>query len=88
MRRLLQELPNPEQLMLAALLHDSGKSIPGRPHAEISEEIAERVCRRLGWDTEAMANVCFLVRQHLLMAETSRLRDLNQDETIRVIWRS
>src|SRR5262249_10527398 len=69
MARLLDELPNPEQLMLAALLHDSGKAIPGRPHSETGEEIAEAVCRRLGWPEEAIANVRFLVRQHLVMAE-------------------
>lgn len=83
MRRLLEDLPHPEQLMLAALLHDSGKARPGRDHAVVSEEIAAAVCRRLGWTPEATANVCFLVREHLLMAETSRLRDLHLDETIR-----
>jgi [protein-PII] uridylyltransferase len=83
MRRVLEELPNPEQLMLAALLHDSGKAEAGRPHAEVSEEIAEVVCQQLGWTPEAAANVRFLVRHHLLMAETSRLRDLNLDATLR-----
>lgn len=83
MRRVMEELPHPEQLFLAALLHDGGKATPGRPHAEISEELAEVVCRRLNWTDEAAANVKFLVRQHLLMAETSRLRDLNIEETIR-----
>ncbi|HZO88314.1 MAG TPA: HD domain-containing protein [Chthonomonadaceae bacterium] len=87
MRRLLEELPHPEQLILAILLHDSGKATPGKPHAEVSEEVAEAVCRRLGWPEEAAANVRFLVRYHLLMAETSRLRDLHQDETIREFTR-
>ncbi len=83
MRRMLLDLPNPEQLMLAALLHDTGKGVHDRPHAEVGAEIAVRVCRRLGWSPEAEQNVVFLVRHHLLMAETSRLRDLNLDETIR-----
>ncbi len=83
MRRLYEELPNPEQLILAALLHDSGKAIHSRPHAEVSEEIVTDVCRRLGWSEGATANVRFLCRQHLLMAETSRLRDISLDETIR-----
>jgi [protein-PII] uridylyltransferase len=82
MRRLVEELPHPEQLMLAALLHDCGKTITGRPHSETGEELAEAVCKRFGWSTMATANVRFLVRHHLLMAETSRLRDLNLDETI------
>ena len=83
MRRILQETPHPEQLILAALLHDAGKAIAGRPHSETGEEMIAAVCKRLHWSAEATANVRFLVRQHLLMAETSRLRDLNLDETIR-----
>lgn len=82
-RQIMAELPHPEQLYLAALLHDAGKITDERPHAEVGEELAERVCNRLGWDEQASANVCFLVRHHLLMAETSRLRDLNLDKTIR-----
>ena len=83
MRRIYEELPNPEQLILAALLHDSGKAFHDRPHSEVSEEIVAGVCQRLGWSESAAANVRFLCRQHLVMAETSRLRDLNLDETIR-----
>ena len=83
MGRILQNLAHPEQLMLAILLHDAGKATPGRPHAEIGEEIVELVCKRLGWLPEATANVRFLVGNHLVMAEVSRLRDLNREETIR-----
>lgn len=83
MRRIYEELPNPEQLILAALLHDSGKAFHDRPHSEVSEEIVTRVCARLGWSESATANVRFLCLQHLLMAETSRMRDLSLDETIR-----
>lgn len=83
LRRLLAELPHPEQLYLAVLLHDVGKFRDDRPHSEVGAEIAADVCRRLGWDASATENVVFLVRHHLLMAETSRLRDLNLDETIR-----
>lgn len=82
MRGILENLLNPEQLMLAVLLHDSGKAIPGRPHSETGEEIAQAVCSRLGWNVKAAENVCFLIRHHLLMSETSRLRDLNLDVTI------
>jgi [protein-PII] uridylyltransferase len=83
MRRIYEDLANPEQLMLAALLHDSGKAFHDRPHSEISAEIVAAVCARLGWSDGATANVRFLCLQHLLMAETSRLRDLSLDETIR-----
>ena len=82
MRRALEDLAHPEQLMLAALLHDAGKAVAGRPHSESGEEIAAAVCSRLGLSEEAASNVRFLVASHLLMAETSRLRDLNLDSTL------
>ena len=82
MRRVLRELGHPEQLMLAVLLHDCGKSLPGGTHMDVGAELAEQVCQRLGWSANATANVVFLVRHHLLMAETSRWRDLNLNETI------
>ncbi|CEK15704.1 HD domain-containing protein [Chthonomonas calidirosea] len=82
MRRLLLELPHPEWLMLAALLHDCGKAIPDVPHTESGESIARTICKRLEWDEEATETVCFLVKNHLLMAETSRLRDLDREQTI------
>jgi [protein-PII] uridylyltransferase len=82
MRRLLLELPHPEQLILAALLHDSGKAIPDKPHSETGVDIVHAVCRRLGWEPDATENVAFLVRHHLLMSETSRLLDITRDETV------
>jgi [protein-PII] uridylyltransferase len=82
LRQIMGELPHPEQLYLAALLHDAGKTTDDRPHSETGEELALEVCRRLRWEESAAANVAFLVRHHLLMAEVSRLRDLNLEETI------
>ena len=82
-RRIMSELSHSEQLYMAALLHDAGKVDDDRPHSEVGEDLAQGVCERLRWDEQAAANVKFLVRHHLLMAETSRLRDLNLEETIR-----
>lgn len=83
LQTLMAELTAPEQLYLAALLHDAGKAADDRPHWLSGQEMAENACRVLGWSDEATANVAFLVRHHLLMAETSRLRDLGLEETIR-----
>ena len=80
---LLRNLPHPEYLMMAVLIHDAGKATPGRPHSEIGTEIVEVVCRRLGWGQEGKETVKFLVGNHLIMAETSRLRDTNREDTIR-----
>lgn len=81
-RRLLEEVSAPEIVYLAALLHDVGKQWGAR-HAETGAEAAVGVCERLGCPPEMTGRVVFLVRHHLLMAETSRLRDLALDETIR-----
>ncbi len=81
-RRLLEEVHSPESLYLAALLHDIGKQWTGK-HAETGAERAAEICGRLGYGPEITDRVVFLVRQHLLMAETSRLRDLALDETVR-----
>ncbi len=81
-RQVLEELPHPERLMLAALVHDCGKANPEVPHAESGEILARTIAQRLGWDSAACEDTAFLVKQHLLMAETSRLRDLNLDSTI------
>ncbi len=83
MRTLYSELPHPEQLMMAVFLHDAGKAHPGRAHSLVGEEMAEVVCRRFGWSEQATANVCFLIRNHLYMAEVSRKRDLDIEQTIR-----
>lgn len=82
-RRIFQETPHRELLYLAALIHDAGKPVPEKDHSEAGAELAERVGRRFYLSEDAIADLVFLVRHHLLMAETSRLRDLNLDETIR-----
>lgn len=82
LQMVMAELTNPEQLYLAALLHDVGKASPGEAHSDVGSAIAEGVCARLGWSRDAADTVSFLVRHHLLMPETSRLRDLSLPETI------
>jgi [protein-PII] uridylyltransferase len=83
MRRALEDLVHPEYLMLAALLHDTGKATPVSAHAEVSARIADNVCKRLGLSSEAAGQVRFLVLNHQLMGDTSRLRDLTMEKTIR-----
>lgn len=81
-RHLMEEVNAPEALYLAALLHDVGKQWPGGRHAETGAEYASEWCERLGCPPHIIDHVTFLIRHHLLMAETSRLRDLALDETV------
>lgn len=70
-------------LMLAALLHDAGKVMDGERHSQIGAEIARRVGARLGLPDAEVDGAAQLIERHLLMARTSRLRDLQDPATIR-----
>ncbi len=69
-------------LYVAVLLHDIAKG-RGGDHSVIGEQIARRLCPRLGLDEEETAHVAWLVRWHLLMSATAFKRDLADPKTIR-----
>jgi len=71
----------PELLLLGALLHDIGKGLPG-DHSESGAAAARVVGERIGLDPHGIEVVAWLVRQHLLLAETATRRDLSDHETI------
>ena len=81
--RIFGEVKRPEVLFVAALLHDIGKRAASAHHAVAGAVEAHAVALRLGLDAEAADAVAFLVRHHLLMSDTARLRDLTQQQTIR-----
>jgi [protein-PII] uridylyltransferase len=81
-RRVAGEISLPEVLTMAGLIHDIGKQWDGS-HAETGAVAAAAIADRFGWDAERREKLVFLVRQHLVMAETSRLRDLSLEETVR-----
>jgi len=72
----------PELLLLGALLHDIGKGLPS-DHSVVGAETATRVARRIGLDSEGVEILVWLVRDHLLMADTAVRRDLSDEATIR-----
>ncbi len=69
------ELERPAVLLLGALLHDIAKGRPG-DHAVVGARVAEDVGARLGLPGPAVADLAWLVREHLLMADTATRRDL------------
>ncbi|HEX5322266.1 MAG TPA: HD domain-containing protein, partial [Capsulimonadaceae bacterium] len=88
-RRVWGDVTTPEVLFLAALLHDIGKQWPNAgSHGDSGADASYEIATRLGWDPDRANKCAFLVRHHLLMAETSRLRDLRLDETIREFTRT
>lgn len=72
----------PELLLLAGLLHDVGKGIPGPDHAGRGAEAAREITRRMRFDSEAVEVVPWLVRDHLLLADTATRRDLSDEQTV------
>ena len=78
-------------LYLAALLHDLGKqwrndnSGKSAPHEITGAERVPELCARLGCPADVTTRVQCLVRYHLLLADTARLRDLSRSETVKSV---
>jgi len=79
-KQVYDELKNPEWLFLVALLHDIGKGYRGE-HSARGAEILPRILKRLGVDDNALSAIPFLVQHHLLLANVSQRRDLNDEKT-------
>ncbi|WP_016909886.1 [protein-PII] uridylyltransferase, partial [Streptomyces xiaopingdaonensis] len=79
---LTRRVHRPDLLLVAALLHDIGKGLPGDHSAE-GAEIAERLALRIGFAEAEAATVALLVRRHLLLVETATRRDLDDPATVR-----
>lgn len=80
-RNVYGQLADPAVAHLALLLHDLGKGLGGG-HTEKGLDIAERVCRRLQLDEAFTEQVCFLVRNHLLMSHIAQRRDLSDEKVV------
>ncbi len=78
---IFEEIPNPEILILAVLFHDIGKA-HGKGHAEKGAGIVPEICRRLNLSEDDMNLLKFLVKNHLLLADTAQYRDLHDEKLI------
>ena len=76
-----EELPRRAALILAVLLHDIGKA-EGRGHAEKGASLAGRICERLHLPEDDASLIEFLIRNHLLLADTAQYRDLHDEKLI------
>ncbi len=67
--------------VVAALVHDVGKEVPGADHAERGVETARATATRFGLEEHA-DDVAELVRLHLLLPETAARDDLDDENVI------
>ncbi len=77
----LRELPHPELLYLAALLHDTGKGRSTGDHTRESARMAQSVMERLELDGYESGLVMSLIMNHLEMSAALR-RDIFDEETV------
>jgi [protein-PII] uridylyltransferase len=79
--RLFPTLTSRRELYVATLLHDIAKG-RNEDHSIVGERLARELCPRLGLNEAETETVAWLIRYHLLMSETSQMRDLNDFKTI------
>ena len=79
--RVYREIRRKDLLHLAVLLHDVGKG-QEEDHSLIGERIALDVAERLGLDEHETQLLVFLVRHHLVMANTAFRRDSSDEKVV------
>jgi len=78
---LFPQLKSRVVLYVATFLHDIAKG-RSEDHSIVGERIARELCPRFGLSAADTDLVAWLIRWHLLMSETSQMRDLNDFKTI------
>jgi [protein-PII] uridylyltransferase len=77
----VEQIGDPEPLLIAALLHDAGKVGEG-DHVEIGAAVAAETTARMSLDEADAELVEFLVANHLLLSDTATRRDLQDAELV------
>ncbi|MFP8964893.1 HD domain-containing protein, partial [Streptomyces nanhaiensis] len=80
----VRRVRRPDLLLVAALLHDIGKGLPG-DHSVAGEAAVRGLAARMGFDAADTATLATVVRHHLLLAETATRRDLDDPATVRTV---
>ncbi len=81
---LVRTVDRPDLLLITALMHDIGKGT-GLDHSVAGAELAPEWLADLGFSAVDSAVVVWLVRHHLLLAETALRRDPDDPATIEAV---
>ncbi len=77
----VKQVPDPDALLLGALLHDIGKNGEGG-HVPVGARVVGSILDRMGADTPLRDLVRFMVTQHLLLPDTATRRDLSDENLV------
>lgn len=80
-RQTYEELDQPDVLLLAALLHDAGKGVPGE-HSREGVILARRASERMGFGADVQETLAFAIGNHLVLTEFATGRDLNDEDVV------
>ncbi len=80
---LFRDVERPFVLYLALLLHDAGKALHTGDHSQVGGKIITRVAHRLELDGATTHSLRLIIENHLLMAQLSQRRDLDDPSVIR-----
>lgn len=80
--RLAAELPDRKVLFFATLLHDVGKDIGGKNHAERGALLAQTILARFQFTQTEIEEVQLLIRKHLRMYQDATRRDIDDPHTL------
>jgi [protein-PII] uridylyltransferase len=75
-----RDVDRPDLLVVAALLHDLGKALPG-DHSEVGARLARRAATRMGFPATDVEMIARLVALHLYLPEIATRRDLDDPAT-------
>ncbi|MGH2829976.1 MAG: HD domain-containing protein, partial [Actinomycetota bacterium] len=75
------DLADPDRALVAALFHDAGKGAT-EDHSVVGERRAREWTLAMGLSPEAIEDVAWLVRHHLLLAETATRRDTGDERLV------